>query len=398
MMEITPRDQCCGCEACANICPKNCISFKMDAEGFFMPEIDPAKCVNCGLCKKVCPANSSARYNGKSNSVYAAWALDDKIRTSSSSGGLYSVFAQDILDRGGIVNGTVFNGEQILIHDLFETPEGVASCRGSKYVQSRAGMIYRETKKHLDAGRQVLFLSTPCQVDALYRFLGKDYENLTTCDLLCHGTPSPGFFQQILSWIAPDHGELHNITFRNVTGWGKCAIKAQSPSGEINETSIDRIYTKTFLVGLTLRKNCYACPYATERRVADLTIGDFWEIGRYRHFRHDTSKGVSVVLVNSAKGQALLDRVKDRLFLEKRAFSEARRENHQLYRPMSKPSGRETFYQDAAELTPEDLLRKYKLNPTKTGTLFRKLLTFPFRAVRKIFRVTVKALNLMDRP
>ena len=386
MSEICPAGKCTGCGACSNVCPKQCIVFKQDKEGFFFPEIDTALCVECNLCRKVCPANSTPEYHTAQETVYAAWALDDEIRQSSSSGGLYSVFANYCFSCGGVANGVHLSKDNFFVHGLFDTPEAIKPCRGSKYVQSQPGNIYKEVKQALGNGKMVLFTGTPCQVNALYKFLGRDYENLYTCDFVCHGVPSPQYFKSCLNRITGGSNDVENVTFRNLAGWGKFAIKATDKEKCFDESIIKYSYIKTFLNGANYRYACYSCAFARGERVSDITLGDFWGLGKYKPFLRDASKGASLMIVNTDKGQRLLDQVKDRLFLAPRTFREASRENHQLRQCVKMPENRSEFYNDVQNLSDAELLKKY----APGQPLWKKLLRLPLRIAAKLFRISVK--------
>ena len=386
MVEICPENLCCGCGACVNICPRNSISLKQNEEGFFFPEIDNQTCVDCQLCIKSCPANSVPAYNKAQESVYAAWALDDNIRKTSSSGGVYSVLANYILSQGGVANGVRFNGELLAVHGLFDNPEDIKSCRGSKYVQSYPGNIYSEVKAALLSGKKVLFTSTPCQVNALYRFLGKNYENLYTCDFVCHGVPSPQYLQNCVNKMTGGADDISEVTFRNLSGWAGYKLRAYGKKSSFDEQVIDNSYIKTFLAGANCRYACYSCPFARNERVADITIGDFWGLGKYKPFLHDISSGVSLLIVNNEKGEKLFSEVKDQLFTQLRTFHEAARDNHQLCRNVSLPANRADFYRDAENLSFNELVKKYGISESQ----LKKILFLPIRVLSKIYRTAIE--------
>lgn len=388
MIQICPEEQCTGCGACANICPKGCIDFTPDHEGFLFPQIDPGKCIDCGLCRKICPVNSPAGFHPEQKDVYAAWALDEKIRCTSSSGGLYSVFANHCIEQGGMANGVSFNGDLYAVQGLFDSPDQIAGCRGSKYVQCVPGDIYSQVKKVLEAGRFVFFTSTPCQVNALYKYLGCDHENLCTCDFICHGVPSPAFLKKNLLEISGGRKEISGISFRDLSGWGNYLLRLTADGENCTEDKNGRLYSKLFLAGVNYRTACYQCPFARGGRVADVTIGDFWGLGKYVPFFHDTRKGVSLLMINTPKGGKLLDKVKDQLFLSRRSFREAARENHQLYRRVKKNIHRPDFYQDAQELSGADMLKKYI--PATKNPLWKKVLSIPRRIYCKMLRIFTK--------
>ena len=385
MIDICSKDKCIGCEACRNICPRGCISFEQDKEGFFVPVVEQGKCVDCQLCRKVCPAVSTPELHPAQSTVFAAWALDNSIRQTSSSGGVYSVFANHCIKLGGVVNGVYFNDEMFAVHGLFDDTESLKPCRGSKYVQSRPGNIYREVKAALDNGKTVFFTSTPCQVSALYKFLGKDYKNLYTCDFICHGVPSPQYLKECLNKITSGAKKISRVTFRKLSGWGGFEINVSADDKCFNEKVISHSYIKSFLAGVNYRYACYSCPFARRERVADITIGDFWGLGKYMPFLHDTRNGVSLLIVNSEKGRKLVSDVENQLFLEKRSFREAARDNHQLCRNVDKPEDREEFYNDVKTLSDFEIVKKYD----KVIHFYKRMLRFPFCVLRKIVRVGV---------
>jgi coenzyme F420-reducing hydrogenase beta subunit len=196
--------ECTGCGACSAACPSLAIRFIQDAEGFYIPEIDYEKCRSCGVCIKACPA-ANKKQKSRPLVCYAAKNRSEQIRLKSSSGGVFHILAEEILDAGGVVFGASFNNDWEIVHDYIESIDDISKFHGSKYVQSWMGDSYRKCKNFLDAGRNVLFSGVPCQIAALKQFLGKDYENLLTVDLVCHGVPSPGVWKKYID-------ELTSIT------------------------------------------------------------------------------------------------------------------------------------------------------------------------------------------
>ena len=392
MNEICHVDLCCGCEACANRCPKQCIEFSFDAEGFFVPRIHEDQCVDCGLCRQVCPMLNSSRFKKEPVGVFASFALDEKIRCASSSGGIFSLLADKIITDGGIVNGTVFDEEFICRHNLTDNQNELEKFRGSKYVQSRTGFIYREIKGILKSGKKVLFTGTPCQVAGLYSYLGKEYETLFTCDLVCHGVPAPKFLQKYIKDISAKYSssKIKNIGFRKLNGWGKQTTiyyedNIQLVSGE------DDYYSTAFFDRKVQRYCCYNCPYATHFRIGDITLGDFWGLGLYKRFKEKMDKGVSLVLINSPKGQQLLDAIKTEIYLEKRPWSEAIRQNHSLQHPIIMYINRHSFYSDYYHLSKKKFMREhYQL---KNQNILMKNLFLPYRMLRKALRFFIRQVN-----
>ncbi|GHV67888.1 hypothetical protein AGMMS49928_05970 [Spirochaetia bacterium] len=199
-MIVPDKTQCTGCHACYAVCPVCCIVMREDAEGFVYPEIEIEKCTKCGLCEKICPALNQGNERRPLH-VYAAKNTNETIRAASSSGGIFTLLAETIINEGGVVFGARFNEQWEVIHDYTETIDGLAAFRGSKYVQSRIGDTYTQARDFLVAGRRVLFSGTPCQIAGLKNFLQKDYENLLAVDLVCHGVPSPAVWRKYLTEV-----------------------------------------------------------------------------------------------------------------------------------------------------------------------------------------------------
>jgi len=210
MIQIKDKSVCCGCSACVQICPKQCISLKEDKEGFLYPTVNHAFCVECGKCEKVCPELHPFEVH-EPLKVYAAKHQDDAVRKVSSSGGIFTLLADMVIDEGGVVFGACFDSDWSVVHDFTETHEGLQAFRGSKYLQSRIGNTYRQAEVFLKAGRKVLFTGTPCQIAGLKKYLHKDYENLLAVDFVCHGVPSPLVWKKYLEEIIACQCEKNTV-------------------------------------------------------------------------------------------------------------------------------------------------------------------------------------------
>ena len=339
MIEIQQKSNCCGCSACVQACTKKCITMREDEEGFLYPIVDKDSCIGCGLCEKVCPViNQSEKL--VPILVSAAKNPDEAVRLQSSSGGIFSMLAEKVIYEGGVVFGARFDENWNVIHDYTTTIAELSLFRGSKYVQSIIGNSFIQARKFLIEGKKVLFSGTPCQIRALKLFLRRDYENLLTVDVVCHGVPSPGVWRSYLEYILRHDGaaekntvlfslkemsEISDITFRDKsTGWkkygfvvmSKSALKADKNSvcGEVSaidnieylhETLDVNIFMRGFLKDLYLRPSCYDCPSKSGKSHSDITIADFWGVNRY-YPEFDDDKGVGLVLVNSEKGNSIL--------------------------------------------------------------------------------------------
>ena len=377
-MKIADRKHCTGCGACADACPVSCISMNLSEEGFLFPSIDESRCIGCDACGKACHVLNPPEKRSPER-AFAAWSTDDSVRTSSSSGGVYSVLGEYVLGNGGVISGCRFDRDMVLKHELCEQPDGTVRFRGSKYVQCFTDGIYRKIKDTLASGRTVLFTATPCQVAGLLTYLGRPYDNLVTCDLVCHGIPSQKIFRSYLErhHLSPDP-DRSVIAFRDLKGWGDFYIRI-SEQDDIKWRSDDtnNEFLRAFLSGCDYNEACYACPYASMERTGDLTLADFWGLGKNTPFDGDPSKGCSLILVNTEKGRKLLQSVQDKLFLEERTPEEARQGNGQLRNPAPRQPMRDTFYKmNWAEIAP-------KINYGKASPL-RKLLRACKRTVLRL--------------
>lgn len=312
MIKVGDKSQCCGCEACRSVCPMICISMKADKEGFLYPEVDLSQCIDCKLCEKVCPVLHPAFLDRKSK-VFAGINNDIKIRLQSSSGGIFTLLAEQILRKGGIVFGACFDEQWNVVHSYTDTIEGLARFRGSKYVQSSIGDSFLQAKKFLDKGREVLFSGTPCQIAGLKNFLRKPYQNLLTVDVVCHGVPSPKVWRSYLYKSASNAyhikkrdssfsfvDKITNISFRSKeNGWKAYCVKIEYQNGEKDVTSFyNNIYMNVFLSNLSLRPSCYACPTKLHYAQSDITLADFWGVDQL-HPEIDDDKGCGLILVHN---------------------------------------------------------------------------------------------------
>lgn len=341
MIRITDKKDCCGCHACASVCARHSITMQEDNEGFLYPVIDTSTCTDCGLCEKVCPViNQDAPR--KPQKVYAAKNRNEEIRRQSSSGGIFTPLAEAIIRDGGVVFGAKFDKEWNVIHAWTDTIEGIADFRGSKYVQSTIGNTYREAREFLKQGRKVLFSGTPCQIAGLRKFLRKEYDNLLTVDVVCHGVPSPLVWRKYLeetreklraerdagkntvSSSLKDLPVITGISFRDKThGWKKYGFRLRYAASEAAGNSVsvsanddstllqpfsDNVFMKGFLKNLYLRPSCYACAARSGKSGSDISIADFWGVQNY-YPEFDDDKGIGLVLVNTDKGRKAYEQI-----------------------------------------------------------------------------------------
>lgn len=388
---------CTGCAGCAAVCPVDAIAMRPDAEGFIHPQINPDICNDCHLCRQICPVNrksapvdASGNVNKRINPlrVFAAWNLDDHIRRESSSGGVFNVLANHILARDGAVVGAAFDDKLVVRHEIIEKSADLHRLRGSKYVQSEiAPSLYRQVQNLLKQNHYVLFSGTPCQVASLRGFLREQYDHLFCCDLICHGVPSPLLFARYLQFNREQGNEIIKMCFRDkATGWKNFGIRHYLKSGGQKLLAMfDDPYMAAFHHDVVLRLSCYACNFKSVLRSSDLTIADFWGVAKkYPEYDRD-DKGTSLVLVNTTKGQALLDACRSSLFLGLADLETAMAGNSMLIRSANCSTQRNAFYHDLNKMPFADIIRKYRLHPP--SLLRRIVLGIKVRLVSTIKRI-----------
>lgn len=326
---------CCGCRACEQVCPVHCISMVKDKEGFLVPKIDSSKCIQCGKCLRHCAQIEYNQSREKYSKVYAAKNKNKDIVSTSTSGGIFDLLARYVLcEKSGIVCGCAWDKKIVARHIIIDKIEDLPLLHGSKYVQSDIGNNYSLIKDYLDNGRFVLFSGTACQIAGVKQYLMKDYDNLITIDIICHGVPSPLLFKEYIKWKEKQIGnKITNFDFRNKNkkGWG-LSYKVVSNKKNIIGNAWDDPYYTSFLNGDIYRECCYNCHYSNENRVSDITLGDYWGIER-EHPNFYDDMGVSVVIVNSQKGIQLFDLIKSNIDCIESSYEKAARQNHNLVSP-----------------------------------------------------------------
>lgn len=349
-MVICDKQWCTGCGACINICQKDAISFVADNEGFNYPEIKQDKCVNCGKCQRVCPQNDVSGLEAFAmDKCFAVWNLDESIRKSSSSGGIFPALAELFLNNGGVVCGASFTDDYMKVHHIIiDNMDDIGLLQGSKYQQSDPEYCYRSCKEKLNKGTPVLFTGTPCQVQGLYSYLGTKHELLWTVDILCHGVPSTLVANKYLQSVEDKYkSSIKKFSYRNKNipeGWeNSCNIEILLENGkQIDGRAENLFFWKSFLSNIYLRKCCYHCEYAGKERIGDITIGDFW--GIKNSIQEDLKNGISLVFVNSEKGKTLFD--KANIHKEIRNVSEALPFNRTIKQPFELSGDRDKFFSD----------------------------------------------------
>lgn len=327
MEKIT--DLCAGCRACEQICRREAISMVADQEGFLTATIDQQICVDCGLCAKICPQNKPVEKSSSKN-VFAVRLKDDQTLYKSASGGAFAGIAKAWIGEGGIVVGVVYDKEWNAHHICATTSEQLDAILSSKYVQADTRATYSEVKALLEDGKYVLYSGTGCQIGGLKAYLRKDYDNLLTMDLICHGVASPLLFKQYISWLGEKSGSpILEYDFRDKKGgWGLGYRYKYKQKYKYRNCTIDPYFYR-FLEGHTYRESCYHCNYCKPERAGDITIGDYWGIEK-EHPQFFNTKGISCVLVNTNKGIAAWEKYRKYYNVIDSTFNQVARHNGNL--------------------------------------------------------------------
>ncbi|MBQ6299248.1 MAG: Coenzyme F420 hydrogenase/dehydrogenase, beta subunit C-terminal domain [Bacteroidales bacterium] len=365
MIVLKDKIDCCGCNACGDICLHGAISFKADHEGFWYPEIDKAACVDCGLCERVCPVISPADFieRYEKPAVYAAYTKDEAVRLDSTSGGIHSMLANKMFDREAFVGGAVYNEDHTVSQIITDQRERLPEIRSSKYLQSNAESVYRNIRARLKNGKNVFFCGTPCQVQALYKFLGKDYDNLITADFICRGVNSPKVFLSYMEMLEKKYGSrATDIKFKSKEkGWHNFSIRVKFENGKVY--CKDRWHDLFFIGYLQyndfVRPSCYNCKFKSFPQKADITLADFWGIEKLDPAM-DQDKGTSMVMINSDKGAALFETIKGDIVWKQFPQEQAAIGNPAMNSSLEKRfDTREPFFNDLDSMSFDKLALKY---------------------------------------
>lgn len=384
---------CTGCHACASICPKKCIVMKDAGEGFLFPVIDLESCVQCGRCKNVCPVLHEQKKSTHTQ-AFAMKSRDENERKNSTSGGVFSLIAKRVIDEGGIVYGAAYDENFSVRHISVEDDGRLTFLQGAKYVQSTIGTTFMEIEKELKRGRQVLFSGTPCQCVGLKAFLGKEYDNLLTVDLICHGVPSPKVWQTYIDYRS---GKENNgkrpvkINMRSkASGWSKYSAEFDYGEGNITRVQNNQdLFIRAFIGNICLRGSCSDCAAKGVERCTDLTLGDYWGVWN-QHPEFDDNKGVSIVFVHSEKGKNALQRAAENAEWFEVSVEDAYKENTSLMVSSKAHEKREDFLVKVVEGNFEEVVREYfPLDITNKMGILKRMKSKVGRILLKIHPLSV---------
>ena len=361
-MPRLPFVKCSGCGACEQICPKSAISMQPNDEGFLYPQVNSELCVECKFCEKNCPVlNVKTSTDFSERKVYAAICKNEKLRLESSSGGIFTVLAEKIINDGGVVFGAEFDADFSVKHGWTDSICGLERFRGSKYLQSRTENTFLECRKFLDDGRKVLYTGTPCQIAGLKAFLKKDYRNLFTVDVICHGVPSPALWQKYIEFCEKKSASrIVKTSFRRKNdGWKMYSLSFTFANGNeyIRSMAKDK-YLRLFLKDNALRESCYQCSFRKDSHMADITIADFWGIEDVLPEFFD-NKGTSLVIIQNEKGDEFFADVKDLCRYKEVGFCEGIKSNLSYLKSPVRSKKRDSFYKNFEKSSINTLYKKY---------------------------------------
>lgn len=380
-IQIDDKSKCCGCTACKNICPQNAIEMKEDDEGFLYPNVNMDKCVNCGLCKKVCPIINKVPEKKTEQKAYVVNNKDENVRSQSTSGGAFTAIAEYVIDNNGVVFGAAFDKDFNVEHTYVTTKEDLKKFRGSKYVQSDLKNTFQEVKEFLNKGKIVCFSGTPCQIEGLKKFLGKDYEKLITVDIVCHAVPSPKFWKLYLKYQKNklNISNIWNIKFRDKSNYGYkySTMSIKYDDKKYYEGVETDPFLRAFFGDLSDRPSCYNCAFKKQYRVSDITVWDCFTIEEFDK-KLDDDKGTTRILIHSNKGRFLFENIKNKFY-----YSEVKPELlvkgvKEMYKSVKENPHRTEFWEDINLMETEKVMEKYfpvKTIRVKSERLLRRTLS-----------------------
>lgn len=382
MESICNSNVCTGCGLCVSVCPKSAITLvEKDTTGHFFPKIDEKLCVDCVLCQKKCPSNQKNEFT-EPQKTYVAWRKEAHRQKGSSSGGVAAALYEVAIEKGWYIVGTEQTEKLVPVLKVTNHAEDIEKFKGSKYVQANSQLVYKEVKSIVKEGNTVLFIGTPCQCQAV-KSIVDDQDRLYTVELICHGVPSQKLLKEYLSWIEKRKNKrITELAFRSPYG---VELTLKSDAGTFWKRKLpEDFYLTAFNEGLILNEACYQCKYARPERSSDLTIGDFWEIGKYGPFSGPGRK-VSVIAVNSLKGSELLSAC-DTLVCQEREYKEAVEGNPQLQAPKKKHALYEAFWSNYTQSGIESAIKATIYKSVQKRFVHRKMKQFPKDIMKKILR------------
>lgn len=402
-MKLCDKALCNGCMACVNVCSHDALRWTYDQEGFGYPDVIEERCTDCGRCEKICPVLSPFKKQMDKQQVYACWSGNQQLRMKSSSGGFFSELALAVLSQHGVVVGAAFNKDWQVHHVLVENKTDLFKIRGSKYVQSQIGFVYRKVKEILDEGRLLLFSGTPCQIAGLYAFLNKTYDNLITVDLVCHGVPSPRIFRQYVAYMEYKlKTTITELSFRDKRySWRFFNMRMRLKN---RKTYIGAYFSDPFLRGFLrdyfLRPACHTCQFTSTQRMGDVSMADYWGYKSRRFFDKNLRYGVSMIIVNNEKGSKFFQQIVSQLTYYPLSMDEAVCTNLPLSKPFPMPDARKIFWNDYHALPFHEVVKKW-MHPEKVSLPLWLSGNFKYSRLLRIvlmgLKIPKKIMSMLNR-
>lgn len=390
MIEIKDKVQCCGCNACGDVCPKGCIHYETDIEGFWYPVVDKENCINCHLCEKVCPVihADELKHNDYEKAIcYAAENKNIEVVFDSTSGGLFSALASNMYKDNGYVGGAIFNEDMSVRQYISADKNDLPKLRSSKYLQSRLDGFFKQVKDLLVKGEKVLVCGAPCQMAAMRTFLGKDYANLIIADFICRGINSPKVWRKYIDTFEERYGSpvVYAKAKSKEYGWHNLTQKVTLANGKSYfETGSVSLFTQGYLrTGVYCRPSCYDCKFKGFPRISDITLADFWGVEKLGK-GFDKNLGTSLVMLNSKKGEAYFEQIKTRLNCIQVPFESMLAGNPALVKPLDPPKvNRAEFFKALDSQTFTEVASKYITTNISWKRRLKNFLRFGLRVVRE---------------
>lgn len=387
-------EKCCGCKACADVCPQNAIAYKTDGEGFYYPEVNTS-CIDCGLCRKICPELNVTKPSFDEEQQYIACLDKDReSRDKGSSGGIFGLLATNLMSKGYEVCGAAFDEKLQLKHYFAKDVESVERLKKSKYLQSDCSTVYAQIKKQLQVGKKVMFVGAPCQCNALINVVKCKLDGLFLVDFACHGVPSQELFDKCIKYYEEKHEcKVEGYSFRHKPR------RYSSPQNFLLNIKKDgyvfqqagSYYKEPFYCGFqkytTLRPSCYSCQWANTDRVADITLADFWGIEAVTN-KWDRTDHPSLVIANTVKGRLLMDGIKNQIDWIETTRDAAVRHNGSLVHPTDLKPARAELFDDYQRMPFEDFVNKHLTLKNRWKKDVYYAIPFPIRKL--ILKITKK--------
>jgi len=367
VINVDDKVNCCGCEACFNVCPSKCITMENDEEGFLYPKVNNSLCTGCGLCENVCPIINYVQH-GENNKQegYILQHKNDEICKQSTSGGAFTGIATYVINHGGIVFGVEMSDDLIVKHACAEKIEELSKFRNSKYVQSRIGTIYQNVKEELDKDRMVCFSGTPCQIEGLRHYLRKKYSNLVLVDVVCRAVPSPGIWNKYVNYETNNIGGIASVRFRDKTlGYQYSTMELRAKNGKIFRSGIEsQPWLRMFFSGMIIRPSCTECKFRNRYRNSDLTIWDCFNSYRFDKNMNER-RGTTRVLVHTENGKNIIEGIKNSYIITQQDATILVRDVKEMHTSPKANSRKNDFFRDINNLPFEYVLKEYYPNTIK---------------------------------